>query len=125
MQAPDRIRAIFARYVELVSAGKSDAIADLYAKDATLEDPIGAPQKRGREAIREFYAASAGAAKLELTGPVRVCGREAAAPMQATLTGADGKRAFIDIIDVMSFGEDGLITSMRAYWSPDAIRREG
>jgi steroid delta-isomerase len=68
MQAPDRIRAIFARYVELVSAGKSDAIADLYAKDATLEDPIGAPQKRGREAIREFYAASAGAAKLELTG---------------------------------------------------------
>jgi len=39
--------------------------------------------------------------------------------------GPDGKRAFIDIIDVMSFDEDGLITSMRAYWSPDAIRREG
>jgi steroid delta-isomerase len=124
MQSSDRIRAIFARYVELVSAGKFDLIAELYAKDATLEDPVGAPPKRGRDAIRDFYKASAGAAKLDLTGPVRVSGREAAAPMQATLTGPDGKRAFIDIIDVMSFDEDGLITSMRAYWSPDAIRRE-
>jgi steroid delta-isomerase len=121
---PDQIRAIFARYVALVSAGNSGAIAELYAKDATLEDPIGAPQRRGRDAIRDFYAASAGAAQLELSGPVRVCGREAAAPMQATLRGADGKRVFIDIIDLMTFDEDGLITSMRAFWSPDAIRRE-
>ena len=120
---PDRIRAIFARYVELVSAGNSGAIAELYAKDATLEDPIGAPQRRGRDAIRDFYAASAGAARLELTGPVRVCGREAAAQMQATLRGSDGRSVFIDIIDLMTFDEDGLITSMRAFWSPDAIRR--
>jgi len=124
MLNPDHVRSVYSRYVDLVSAGDAPAIAALYAQDATLEDPIGAPLQRGREAIRAFYAASAGAVKLALSGPVRVCGREAAAPMLATLQGADGRRAYIDIIDVMTFGEDGLITSMRAFWSPDAIRRE-
>jgi steroid Delta-isomerase len=124
MQSPDHIRKVYARYVELVSAGDADAVAALYAKDATVEDPIGTPLKRGRDAIRAFYASTGGAAKLELTGPVRVCGREAAAPMVAKLQGPDGKRAYIDIIDFMTFGEDGLITSMRAFWSPDAIRRD-
>lgn len=124
MSSSDHIRSVYSRYVDLVSAGDAVAVAALYAPDATLEDPIGAPLQRGREAIRAFYAASAGAVKLALSGPVRVCGREAAAPMVATLQGPDGRRACIDIIDVMTFGEDGLITSMRAFWSPDAIRRE-
>lgn len=123
MQSPDHIRKVYARYVELVSAGDADAVAALYARDATVEDPLGTPKKVGREAIRGFYAATGGA-KLALSGPVRVCGLEAAAPMVATLQGPDGKRAFIDIIDVMTFDEDGYITSMRAFWSPDAIRRQ-
>jgi steroid delta-isomerase len=124
MQSPDHIRKVYARYVELVSAGDADAVAALYARDATVEDPIGTPLKRGRDAIRAFYASTGGAAKLELTGPVRVCGREAAAPMVAKLKGLDGKHAYIDIIDFMTFDDDGLITSMRAFWSPDAIRRD-
>jgi steroid delta-isomerase len=125
MLSPDHVRSVYARYVDLVSAGDYQAVADLYAEDATLEDPIGAPLQRGREAIRAFYKASSGKVLLALSGPVRVCGKEAAAPMLATLPkGPDGKRAFIDIIDVMSFGDDGLIRSMRAFWSPDAIRRE-
>jgi steroid delta-isomerase len=124
MQSPDHIRKVYARYVELVSAGDADAVAAMYARDATVEDPLGTPLKQGRDAIRAFYASTGGAAKLALSGPVRVCGREAAAPMVATLTGPDGKRAYIDIIDVMTFDEDGFITSMRAFWSPDAIRRE-
>ena len=117
---PDQIRRVYERYVALVTAGDSAAVAELYAEDATVEDPIGTPLHRGRDAIRRFYEASAGAARLELSGPVRVCGREAAGPMQATI--GDGA-AFIDIIDVMVFGDDGLIRSMRAFWSPDAIRR--
>lgn len=123
MLKPDQIRSVYSRYVALVSAGDFDAIATLYDADATLEDPIGAPLQRGREAIRAFYKASSGAVKLTLSGPVCVCGLEAAAPMVATL-GSEGKRAYIDIIDVMTFGEDGQIRSMRAFWSPDAIRRE-
>jgi steroid Delta-isomerase len=124
MPRPDHIRQVYQRYVELVSAGKADDVALLYAEDASVEDPIGTPLHRGRDAIRSFYAAAAGAVRLELTGPVRVAGSEAAAPMLATISGADGSKTCIDIIDVMKFGEDGKITQMRAFWSPDAIRKE-
>jgi steroid delta-isomerase len=116
---PDHIRNVYQRYVELFSAGDADAVALLYAEDATVEDPIGSPLHQGRDAIRKFYEGTMGPAKLELTGPVRVAGNEAAGPMCATV--GDGA-AFIDIIDVMTFDDDGLVRSMRAYWSQDAIR---
>ena len=118
----DHIRNVFQRYVELVTRGDCGAVALLYAEDATVEDPLGSPLHRGRDAIREFYRTSAGMVHLELEGRVRVAGREAAAAMIARPTGADGM--VIEIVDVMTFNDQGLVTSMRAYWSPDTIYRE-
>lgn len=115
------IRKVFQQYCELLSAGDSDAIAALYAVDATVEDPIGSPIHDGREAIRAFYAAGAGITDLELEGPVRVAGREGAAAMIARPKGADG--VHIETLDTMVFDDDGLITAMRAYWSNDTIVR--
>ncbi len=117
------IRKVFQRYVELLTDGDYEAIATLYAEDGTVEDPIGSPVHAGRDAIREFYKASAGATRLELSGPVRVAGVEAAAPMVATPR-TDGPPVYIDTLDAMVFGDDGLIESMRAYWSADTIRRD-
>jgi steroid delta-isomerase len=42
-------------------------------------------------------------------------------PMLAELTMNDQK-SYIDVIDVMSFDDDGKITSMKAYWSPMDMR---
>lgn len=120
--AAEHIRGVFERYVELVTAGDFEAIARLYADDATVEDPIGSEPHRGRAAIREFYRASAGRVRLGLDGRVRVAGREAAAAMIARPAGADGM--VVDTIDVMTFDDSGLITSMRAYWSADTIHRD-
>ena len=119
MPDPDQLRAVAQRYVDLFNASDADGVAALYAEDATVEDPIGSPLHEGREAIRAFYAGTMGPAKLELTGPVRVAGSELAFPMVAKV--GDGA-AFIDIIDVMTVGDDGLVTTMRAYWSQDAVR---
>jgi steroid delta-isomerase len=120
--SPEHIRGVFQRYVELVTASDFEAIARLYAEDATVEDPIGSAPHRGRAAIRDFYRESAGRVRLVLEGRVRVAGREAAGAMIAHPTGADGM--VVDTIDVMTFDEAGLITSMRAYWSADTIHRE-
>jgi len=120
---PSAIRKTVEQYVAWMTAGDAEAIARLYADDATLEDPIGAPLQRGREAILRWYRASAGKVRLELTGPIRVAGGEAAFPMTGTL-GAPGDPSYIDIIDVMKFDAEGRITSMRAFWSADAIRKK-
>ena len=122
MITADHIRSVFARYCELVSRGDADAIVQLYAPDATVEDPVGSPPHRGREAIRAFYRASAGAVRLELEGRVRVAGNAGAAAMIARPVADPSLR--IETLDVMTFDAAGLVTRMCAYWSADTIVRE-
>lgn len=122
MPDANHIRQLYDRYPELVSKGDVDSIVALYAEDATIEDPIGSELHRGTEAIRAFYAAAAGSVELKLSGPARVAGREAAAPLVALIGPEGPDRKALDIISVMVFDEAGKITSMRAYWSIDAMR---
>ena len=118
----EHIRHVFQRYCDLVTRGDFEAIAQLYSTDAIVEDPVGSTPHRGRAAIREFYRASAGAVRLELEGRVRSAGNEGAAAMIARPAADPNMR--VETLDVMTFSDDGFITSMRAYWSPDTIYRE-
>ncbi len=121
MTDPNFVRKLYDRYPELVTKGDVEAIVDLYAEDATIEDPIGSELRAGREAIRAFYQASAGTITMKRTGPVRVAGNEAATPL-VVLMGPEGQQQVLDVISVMRFNEDDKIQTMRAYWSFDAIR---
>ena len=121
MADADTIRQIYDHYPEMVSKGDVEGILELYADDATIEDPIGSKLRRGKQAIEEFYRASAGTVSMRCTGPVRVAGSEAAAPL-IVLMGPEDQQQALDIISVMTFREDGKIQSMRAFWSFDAIR---
>ncbi len=76
---------------------------------------------RGRDAIRAFYKAAAGTITMKCTGPVRVAGNEAATPL-VVLIGPEGQQQALDIISAMVFDDKGKITSMRAFWSMDAMR---
>ena len=121
MADPNTIRQIYDRYPEMVTKGDVDGILELYAENATIEDPIGSDLHVGREAVRAFYKASAGTITMKRTGPVRVAGNEAATPL-VVLMGPEGEQQALDIISVMKFNDDGKIESMRAYWSFDAMR---
>lgn len=123
MASADEIRAVIERYVKLMSDGDHEGIAALYADDGTVEDPIGAELRCGREAVREFYRVSAGSARLTLSGPIRVAGGEAAFPLLASV-GPEEDPSYLDIIDVMAFDDEARIVSMRAFWSTDGIRKE-
>ena len=50
-----KIDAAVDRYIELLTSGDTEAIADLYAEGATVEDPIGAPVRSTRAELIEFY----------------------------------------------------------------------
>ena len=115
------IRQIYDRYPEMVTKGDVDGIVELYTDDASIEDPIGSELRSGKDAIREFYQAAAGTIVMKRSGPVRVAGNEAATPL-VVLMGPEGQQNVLDIISVMTFDESGKITSMRAFWSFDAIR---
>jgi steroid delta-isomerase len=124
MATGDQIRRACEQYVALLSAHDADGIAALYAEGATIEDPVGNAPLVGRDAILAFYRAAIERANptVVLTGPVRVLadGSAGAAPLQSRST-REGRPVTLDIIDVFTFDDRGLITSMRAYWGPDNV----
>ena len=109
------------QYVKRLTDTDVDGIMALYADDATVEDPVGGEVLQGREKLQAFYAATAPSLHVELSGPVRVAGKECAAPMLAELT-VNEQKLYIDVIDVMVFDDEGKITSMRAFWNPAEMR---
>jgi steroid delta-isomerase len=120
MPSAEDITKTVNRYLELVAAGRADDVVDLYADDATVEDPVGSEVHIGHQAIRGFYDSlpSNGAQADVVT--LRALGNEAAFHWTLTLDfGGSGMR--IDIISVMTFNDDGKIASMKAYWSPDNV----
>ena len=118
MPDPVKMEAAVNAYVAAFEAGSADQVAALYAADATVEDPIGSPIHKGREAIRAFYAESMKTgAKLKLEGPVRVTGDYAVFPFSVNLN-YDGGHKRIDVIDTFRFNEANEVVEMRAYWGP-------
>ena len=118
MPDPVKMESAVHAYVAAFEAGSADQVAALYAQDATVEDPIGSPIHKGREAIRAFYAQSMKTgAKLKLEGPVRVAGDYAVFPFSVNLN-YDGGHKRIDVIDTFRFNEANEVVEMRAFWGP-------
>lgn len=112
----DTAAATVKRYLELVAHGTAAEVVELYAADATLEDPVGSPVRAGREAIQAFYESFAAMSKTTELLTLRTSGGEAAFHFQiATDTGAG--IATMAPLEVMTFDDDGKIATMRAWWS--------
>lgn len=111
--SPEQKQTVVETYIDALCNSNLDAICDLYADDAILEDPVGSPVNEGKDAIRAFYTPSMGIGlKASLTGKVRCPGNAAAFPFQVI-----SPMGTIEIIDVFEFNEAGKIVSMKAYWN--------
>jgi steroid Delta-isomerase len=120
MASADQITQTVNSYLELVGKGLADDITDLYADDATIEDPVGGEVHIGRAAIRGFYTAVENVKAQADIQSLRALGNEAAFHWTLSLDfGDNGMR--VDIISVMTFAEDGKISSMKAYWGPENV----
>ena len=114
--SPERIREVIDSYVELVAHGTTDEIMDLYAEEATVEDPVGSEVRTTRDSIREFYSALEGLDQEGQMLTARIGGGQAAFHFELA-TKAGEQTYTLAPIDVMTFDDDGKITSMVAYWS--------
>jgi steroid delta-isomerase len=104
-------------YVEAFERADLNIIRELYAADATLEDPVGSPVRRGIEEIIEFYKAGfAMGMKLKLTGKPRCAGSSVAFSFDAVM-----KNMTISPIDMFELNADGKVQHMRAYWGPENV----
>ena len=114
--SPEKIREVIEQYVARVATGTADEIMALFADGATVEDPVGSEVRSTPEAIREFYATLEGLEQAGDVLSVRIAGGQAAFLFE--LRTKAGEQTFtLAPIDVMTFDDDGKITSMKAYWS--------
>lgn len=114
-------------YIDTFNRADAAGIADLYADDATVEDPVGSSLKTGKKEIAEFYKmAVATGAKLKLVAPIRAShGDSAAMAFEVELNMPEQGPMVIRVIDVMTFNEEGKFTSMRAFWGPSDMIKSG
>jgi steroid Delta-isomerase len=125
MSSAEHIAETVNRYISLIAKGTADDLVELYADDATVEDPVGGEVHIGRQAIHGFYSSLASADGVEREAELvtlRVAGNEAAFQFRLTV-GAGEHRILIEPIDVMVFGDDGKVTAMKAYWSPSDVKQ--
>jgi steroid delta-isomerase len=120
MPSAEQITDTVHRYIGLVANGTTDELVELYADDATVEDPVGGEVHIGRRAIHGFYSAIDKLERECELVSLRVAGNEAAFQLRLTVTGGD-TRTLIEPIDVMAFDEDGKVAAMKAYWSADNV----
>jgi len=115
----ERNEAAARRYVQALHDKDISVIEELYASDATMEDPVGSDPIVGIQAILEFYRLSGLPAlrSAEMTGPVRCVENGVAFPFRLTfMNDGDETLQNLDVIDTFEFDETGRVISMKAYW---------
>lgn len=117
---PEQIRATVEKYVDLVATGPSTEIVKLYADGATVEDPVGTEVLTTPEQILGFYSNLDGLKQHTRLLAVRIAGNEAAFHFEV-ITDAGEMKVNLSPMDVMTFDDEGKITSMRAFWSKDDL----
>ena len=117
MPSPEQVQAAVDAYVAAYTANDRDAFLDAFADDGVIEDPVGTPAHRGRDARGAFWDTVH-----QLTErmafdvkDVVVCGSEAAMVFRIHAGTANAGIA-LDAVDIFQVDDDGKIESMRAFW---------
>src|SRR5947209_7839160 len=108
------------RHCEYWNARDQQSWSRLFAADVVFEDPVGAPPKHGAEAVRESWERSLTPGREWHLVPTRIiaCGGEAAVVMRNE-GNLHGTSVVVETLEVWRVGDDGLVTSIRAFFEPD------
>ena len=104
------------QYIRGLNNRDMAAITDLYADDATVEDPVGSEPLKGKAAIIRFYeVAFSSGISARLDGSVRFAANHAVFPFVVELNPGNGEMR-IEVIDQFTFNDDNKVIAMRAFW---------
>jgi steroid delta-isomerase len=122
MLSQSDMKAALHAYVDRTNAGDAAGILALFAPGATIEDPVGTPPKRGEEIAAWFRDSVAFGARITPVADIRGSHADAAGLVfEVEFTPPGGRPTRIRSIDICTFDERGLITSLKAYWGPDDV----
>ncbi|HEX4244796.1 MAG TPA: SgcJ/EcaC family oxidoreductase [Acidimicrobiales bacterium] len=117
MPTANELRTVITTYVAALNSRDPDVIAALFAEDAVQADPASSPPNVGRDAIRAFFTASIGGSEgwTFSASSVHTCADHVAFNFEIAVKG-DGSTMTIGGIEVFVVNDEGLISSVNAYW---------
>lgn len=117
MLTSDELRSKIENYVATINRRDPDAIAALFTEDAVQADPVSNPPNVGRAAIAEFFRNGIGASDTWTfeAMDVHTCAQHVAMHFRITVE-TGGSSMVIDGIEVFTAADDGLFSSVYAYW---------
>ena len=123
MPTTEQVQAALDAYVKAFSTDDREGWLATFAADARQEDPVGSPVNVGRDAIGGFWDnVRKLAERYEFDVRDRiVCGSEAVMTFTMKAWNGDSGICF-DAVDVITVDDDGLISSLRAFWDPAQMR---
>lgn len=118
MPSEEERKRIALTYCRRVSEGDVGSIVELFAPEATVEDPVGGGPITGYEALGEFYRDTLARTGSQIEPGVARAGQDGtsvALPITVTAR-VEGQAREIASVDVFEIDDAGKITRMRAYW---------
>jgi steroid delta-isomerase len=108
------------RHCEYWNSRAQQAWSALFADEVVFEDPVGAPPKHGPEAVRESWERSLTPGREWHLVATRIiaCGSEAAVVMRNE-GDLHGTSVVVETLEIWRVRDDGLVTSIRAFFEPD------
>ncbi len=108
------------RHCQYWNARDQRAWSALFADEVVFEDPVGAPPKHGRDAVRASWERSLTPGREWRLVPARIiaCGDEAAVLMRNE-GNLHGRSVVVEGVEIWRVRGDGLVTSVRAFFEPD------
>src|SRR6266404_1753376 len=112
-------------YAASWAARDREAWLRTFATDATQEDPVGVPVRRGHREIGEFWDREMARYQSIEIVPREIFVIDHEAAMVWTINGVtdEGPGSF-DGVDVFQFEDAGLISSVRAFWERTSPQRQ-
>jgi steroid Delta-isomerase len=122
----DRLRDVVQLYASVTSSRDADAYAALFTEDASQVDPYPGPPRVGREAIRDFIKSSFEACEAMRFESIEVypVADRVAFTFHITLHLEGGSTMHIRGVEIFTVTDDGLISSVEAYWGQDDVTFE-
>ena len=123
MPTAEEIQQVYDRYLDALVRHDLDGVMAMFAADAVLHDPVDGPVREGLDAIREYFAGGInGMRSCRLACPVHISAdcRHAAVSAYSEVELGEGI-SIIETTDVLTFDEDGKVSTMTAYWGPTNV----
>ena len=119
------LEAVIRAYAASWAARDREAWLRTFATDATQEDPVGVPVRRGHREIGEFWDREMARYQSIEIVPREIFVIDHEAAMVWTINGVtdDGPVSFTGV-DVFQFDDAGHISSVRAFWERSSLRSQ-